>query len=538
MSKAPEKQERFRVSAETSDCSAVYESLTAPQPHILIVDDDELICCHLERFLVQSGYTISTCRDAVAALEELQKEYVDLVLVDVRLPGMSGIELTRCIIQTWPDVPVIVMTGFGEIEIAVEVLKLGASDFIRKPFSPRAIEESVRFVLEQSRVIVGIRHLRHAVRSSCEFGGMLSRTAEMHKVFETIRMVAETDVTVVVEGETGTGKELVARAVHEKSARREGPFVTINCAGVPEALLEGELFGYERGAFTGADRTKAGKIELAHGGTLFLDEIESMPLTMQAKLLLVLQTQKVQRLGSNRWIQVDMRVVAATNVPLVDLKNKGVMRTDFYYRVNVIVIPLLPLRKRREDIPLLAQDFVRHHPIAARKGIIKISAQAMNQLLKHHWAGNIRELQNVLEKAIVLTKGRVVETVEIPENCPEAEESIDVAAPETSVLDETPLEEWVKQQERLYLIRRLQAFEGRIGPTARSCGVDVRTIYRKMRLYGLDKRDFTKRRVSNYAKLDDITPEYPEQHIDSLDPTSEVVRIDPTVSKNGSQEVF
>jgi DNA-binding NtrC family response regulator len=472
------------------------EALTSFVPHILIVDDDECICRALEQLLVESGYAVSTCTQASEALEELEKEHIDLVVTDVRLPGMSGVELTRRIIERWVDVPIIVITGFGEIEIAVEVLKLGASDFIRKPFTPAGIQESVKVVLEQSRVFVDIRHLRNDLRARCEFGGMLSRTGEMHRVFETIRMVAETDTTVVVEGETGTGKDLVARAIHHQSARKEGPFVAINCAGVPETLLESELFGYERGAFTGADRARAGKIELAHGGTLFLDEIESMPLSMQAKLLLVLETQKVQRLGSNRSAQIDMRVVAATNVPLKELRNKGVMRSDFYFRLNVMVIPLLPLRKRIEDIPLLVQDFLRHHPIAVRKNISKIATQAMDRLMSYDWPGNIRELQNVLEKALVLCRSRVVENVELPDASSGAGARGKATSAEVAVADEAPLDEWVQGQEREYIIRRLKAFRGRIGPTAKSCGVDVRTLYRKMRLYGLDKKDFSTNAVT------------------------------------------
>jgi DNA-binding NtrC family response regulator len=375
------------------------------------VDDEDLICHELGGLLVQSGYTVSTCRQATDALEELKKEHVDLVLTDIRLPDMNGVELTKRVIERWPDLPVIVMTGFAEIDIAVEVLKLGASDFIRKPFSPDAIQESVKSVLEQSRAFIGLRYLQKDLKAKCEFGGMLSRTAEMHDVFEKIRMVAETDTTVVIEGETGTGKDLVARAIHHQSARREGPLVTINCAGVPETLLESELFGYERGAFTGADRSRPGKIELAHGGTLFLDEIESVPLAMQAKLLLVLETQKVQRLGSNRSAQIDMRVVAATNIPLEDLRNKGLMRSDFYYRINVVRIPLLPLRMRVQDIPLLVEDFLRHHPVAIRKNITRIATQIMDRFMKYHWPGNIRELQNVLEQGLVLCRSRVIVVV-------------------------------------------------------------------------------------------------------------------------------
>jgi DNA-binding NtrC family response regulator len=477
------------------------QSLTSFVPHILVVDDDDLICRELELLLVQSGYAASTCRQATDALEELEKEHVDLVLTDVRLPGMSGVELTKRIIERWTDVPVIVMTGFSEIDIAVEVLKLGASDFIRKPFSAAAIQESVKVVLEQSRVFVDIRYLRNDLRARCEFGGMLSRTVEMHDVFEKIRMVAETDTTVVIEGETGTGKDLVARAIHHQSSRREGPLVTINCAGVPETLLESELFGYERGAFTGADRARPGKIELAHRGTLFLDEIESVPLTMQAKLLLVLETQQVQRLGSNRCAQIDMRVVAATNIPLEELRSNGLMRNDFYYRLNVVLIPLLPLRMRVEDIPLLVQDFLRHHPIAVRKNISKIATQTMDRLMKYHWPGNIRELQNVLEKALVLCRSRVIENVELPDASLDAEVRKKITSIEVPVTEEAPLDEWVKDQEREYLIRRLKAFRGKVGLAAKSCGVDVRTIHRKMRLYGLDKKDFSTNALSSHPKL-------------------------------------
>ena len=492
-----------RASASVLHSGSVGQVLASFVPHILVVDDDDGICSALEHLLIQSGYDVSTCRQATEALEELEKERIDLVVTDVKLPGMSGVELTKRIIERWADVPVVVITGFSEIEIAVEVLKLGASDFIRKPFTPAGIQESVKVVLEQSRVFTDIRHIRNEIKARCEFGGMLSRTTEMHRVFETIGMVAETDATVVIEGETGTGKDLVARAIHHQSVRKEGPFVAINCAGVPETLLESELFGYERGAFTGADRARPGKIELAHGGTLFLDEIESMALSMQAKLLLVLETQKVQRLGSNRSAQIDMRVVAATNVPLKELRTKGLMRTDFYYRVNVVLIPLLPLRRRIEDIPLLVQDFLRHHPIAIRRNITKITTEAMDRLLSYDWPGNVRELQNVLEKALVMCRSRLIENVELPDDAQPRRKTSSIEVP---ISEEAPLEEWVKEQERAYLIRRLQAFRGKIGPTAKSCGVDVRTIHRKMRLYGLDKKDFSRNAGNSYSKPTTVSP--------------------------------
>jgi DNA-binding NtrC family response regulator len=478
---------------------SVSATLPSLVPHILVVDDEEGICQLLAQLLTESGYAVWTCTQAHEALEELEKEHIDLVLTDVRLPGMSGVELTKRIVERWPGVSIIVMTGFSEIDIAVEVLKLGASDFIRKPFSSAGIQEAIKMVLEQSRVLVDIRHLRNDLKERCQFGGMLSRTSEMLRVFETIRMVAETDATVVIEGETGTGKDLVAKAIHHQSMRKGGPFIAINCAGVPETLLESELFGYERGAFTGADRARPGKIELAHGGTLFLDEIESMPLTMQAKLLLVLETQTVQRLGSNRSAQIDMRVVAATNIPLKELRAKGAMRTDFYYRLNVVLIPLLPLRKRTEDIPLLVHDYLRHHPIAIRKNITQITTEAMNRLMSYNWPGNVRELQNVLEKALVLCRSRLIENVELPDASLVTGRTQNTASLQVPFTEDAPLDEWVKNQERAYLIQRLEAFSGRIGPTAKSCGVDVRTIHRKMRLYGLDKKDFSGNRELRHS---------------------------------------
>ncbi len=455
-----------------------------PTPCILVVDDDPLICQQLERLYALSGYSVEIASSGEHAVKRLEAGDIDLVVSDIRLPGMSGIELTGWIQSECPDVPVIVITGHADISNAVEVLKLGASDYIVKPFAAAAIQESTHAVLEKAWVFTEIRHLRRMLKDRYEFGGMLSKTPEMHKVFETIRMVSATDVTVLIEGETGTGKELVASAIHLQSGRRKGPIVTINCAGAPETLLESELFGYERGAFTGAEQARPGKIEMAHGGTLFLDEIESMSLAMQAKLLLVLQDQKVQRLGSNRRVRIDMRVIAASNVPLEELVARGNMRSDFYYRINVIPIRLIPLFHRRQDIPLLVQDFLRHHPLTQKKRISGLSPQAMGQLTQYNWPGNVRELQNVLERALVLTSGRIIERVDLPAVSP-------IARPEEKPADAIrSLKDWLNEQEKQYLIQQLERCEGKINLVARSSGVDVKTLYRKMRQHGLDKRSF------------------------------------------------
>jgi len=468
-------------------------------PHILVVDDEEIICQQLQRLYTYSGYKVEVAHSGEAALERLEKRDIDLMVTDVRLPGISGVELTMEIKKNYPDVPVIVITGHAAIDCAVEVLKSGASDFIVKPFGAEAIQESTRAALEKAWVFIEIRHLRRSLRGGGEFGGMLSKTPEMHRVFEIVRMVAPTDMTVLVEGETGTGKELVASAIHYHSPRRDGPFATINCAGFPETLLESELFGYEQGAFTGAERARAGKIELAHGGTLFLDEIESMSLLMQSKLLRVLEDQKVQRLGGNRQIHVDMRVIAASNVPLDALVAQGKMRSDFYYRINVIPIRLIPLRDRREDIPLLVDDFLRHHRVAIQKGITGMSRGPMSRLTQYHWPGNIRELQNILEKSIVMTTGNVIDKIDMPTFSPEAEDrrALDPLA--------NTLNDWLMEHEKQYLIQQLGSYQGKIALTAKNSGLGIRTLTRKMRQYGLEKKDFRPKADQNVPSLNEGT---------------------------------
>ncbi len=453
----------------------------APIPRILVVDDDPLICKQLERLYTQSGYTAVTDNSAEAAIERLDKEDIDLVVTDIRLPGLNGVELTQRIQEVSPDVPVIVITGYADIQTAVDLLKLGASDYIVKPFGVAAIQESTREVLKKAQMFMEIRHLRSTLKDRHEFGEMLSRTPEMHRIFEKIRMVSSTDMTVLIEGETGTGKELVASAIHHQSPRRAKPFVILNCSGFPESLLESELFGYERGAFTGAEQSRPGKIELVQGGTLFLDEIESMSLPMQAKLLRVLEDRKVQRLGRSKTTEIDMRVVAASNIRLSNLVAQGQMRNDFYYRINVIPIYLAPLRERKEDIPLLVQDYLRHHPVSIEKRIASISQSAMRELMEYSWPGNIRELQNVLVRAIVLATGRVIEKVDVLEKPPSKETN------QKGIASSLSLQSWINIQEREYLIQQLAASGWKMGLAAKNCGVNVKTLYRKIHHYGLHK---------------------------------------------------
>lgn len=453
-------------------------------PVILVVDDDAMICERFEPLLTKRGYEVVTVCSAEEAIEQLATNRIDLMLADLKLPNMSGVALIKQTKEIQSDVPIIAMTAYSDISTAVEVLKLGATDFIVKPFSAAALYDAVETALQKTQVFMEIRHWRRSVAKGCEFAGIISKTPEMRRVLEIIRLIADTDVTAAIEGETGTGKELVASAIHSQSPRRNGPLVTINCGGLPETLLESELFGYERGAFTGAVQSKAGKIELADGGTLFLDEVESMSLAMQAKLLRVLEDRKIQRLGGTRWIRIDCRVIVASNVPLKELVARGQLRSDIYYRINVVPISLIPLRLRREDIPLLVHDFVKHNPTAIRRGIRGVSERVMKKLMQYSWPGNVRELQNVLERAIVLTKGLLIDKAELLDG-------FDIAEPDTQTISPgLAFRQWLKLQEKQYFLHQVQASGGKLGVAARSSGVDLKTLYRKMRFHGIDKKHF------------------------------------------------
>jgi DNA-binding NtrC family response regulator len=472
-----------------------------PPPNLLVVDDDSAVRDQLERLYSLAGYSVSAVESAEEAITRLGEDDIDLVISDVQLPGTSGVELTSYIRDHFPDVPVIVITGFSDIQAAVDVLKMGAVDYVAKPFDLAGVQESTRAALEKTTVFREIRHLRRRLQDRSVFGGMLSNTPQMHRVFEIIRTAAPTNMTILVQGETGTGKELVASAVHHHSPRRDGPFVTINCAGLPETLLESELFGHEKGAFTSADQAKVGKIELANGGTLFLDEIQSISMSIQGKLLRVLEDQKLQRLGGTASMHVDMRVVAASNVPLRKLVDDGTMRADFYYRINVIPLNLIPLRERKVDIPLLVHDFIKNRAVNAAKRIHGISPDAMAILMNYRWPGNIRELQNVLERALVLAPSGVIEAEDLPGLDPDD----DAEAGEGSSASGS-LRQWMKEQEKKYLLDKLMESGGNVAMAARMCRIPLRTLSRKMRLHGLDSRDI-KRVVSAAAREPEREPD-------------------------------
>ena len=380
---------------------------------ILIVEDEAKMRRLLELSLGDDGFETISAPDAETGLKLLASEAADLVITDLKLPGMSGLELLQSVKQQNASVPVVVMTAFGSVETAVEAMKAGASDYVLKPFSLSEMRMVVHKELDVSRLREENRSLREALGQKYSHPNVIAHSAKMQEVLATVERVASTNSTVLLGGESGVGKDLIARAIHEKSRRASGPFIKINSTAIPENLLESELFGYEKGAFTGATTSKPGKFELADKGTLFLDEIGDVPPATQVKLLRVLQEREFERLGGTRTIKVDVRLLAATNRDLRVALEEGTFREDLYYRLNVVPVEIPPLREHKEDIPDLVNLFLRRFASESRRQITGISTEAMNVLLSHHWPGNVRELQNVIERACALAAGDRIEAGDI-----------------------------------------------------------------------------------------------------------------------------
>jgi DNA-binding NtrC family response regulator len=387
--------------------------MTTPNATILIVEDEAKMRRLLELNLEDDGFTTLSAEDAEKGLQLLQDGAVDLVVTDLKLPGMSGLDFLQAVKRFQAALPVVVMTAFGTVETAVEAMKAGASDYVLKPFSLDEMRMVVHKELDVRRLRAENRALREALQQRYQHPNVVAGSAKMQEVLATVERVAPTNSTVLLGGESGVGKDLVARAIHEKSRRASGPFIKINSAAIPETLLESELFGYEKGAFTGATASKPGKFELADKGTLFLDEIGDVPPATQVKLLRVLQEREFERLGATRTIKVDVRMVAATNRDLRAALEEGTFREDLYYRLNVVPIDIPPLREHKEDIPDLVKLFLSRLTEEAATKITGISPQALNILMDHRWPGNVRELQNVIERATALATGPVLEAADI-----------------------------------------------------------------------------------------------------------------------------
>ncbi len=381
---------------------------------VLVVDDEPAQRDLVAGFLAKHGYDVAQAGDAREALASFDREPADLVLTDLRMPGASGLDLLAALRDRDPELPVIVMTAYGTIETAVAAIKGGAADYLTKPLNLDEVLHRVRLALERGRLVAENRELRDALRARYRIEGIVGESGRMQEVLGLVRRAAPSEATVLVRGESGTGKELITRALHAASRRAAGPLVAVNCAALPETLMESELFGHEKGAFTGADRQRIGRFEQASGGTLFLDEIGDLPLHLQVKLLRVLQERVVERVGSGKPTPVNVRLVAATHRDLETMVREGRFRDDLYYRINVVTILLPPLRERREDIPLLVDHFVRKLAAANGKAIEGLTREARDLLLRYDYPGNIRELENVVERAVVLTRDPVIDVSDLP----------------------------------------------------------------------------------------------------------------------------
>ena len=449
---------------------------------ILVVDDDQAHRGMLRTMLRSWGYAVSEAADGDEALNLVRERAFDAVLTDVRMARMDGIHTLKSVLEYNPALPVVLMTAYSSVETAVEALRLGAYDYLVKPLDFEILRHTLRQAIEHSRLSVENRELRRQLSEAAARPGILGRSPAMLDMQETIATVAPTEATVLITGESGTGKELVARALHSGSARADKPMVTVNCAALAENLLESELFGHEKGSFTGADRRREGRFVQANGGTLFLDEIGEMPLPLQAKLLRALQEGEVQRVGSDAPLTVDVRVLAATNRDLREEVARRRFREDLYFRLNVISLEVPPLRDRGEDIPVLAAHFLERFAGRNRKSIRGFSPQAVDSLLRYAWPGNVRELENAVERAVILCNGDLITRRELPAAITEAASPEEASSAAVGALAGLPLDEL----ERRAIGETLRCTGDNKSEAARQLGITRATLHNKLRKYGLE----------------------------------------------------
>jgi len=443
--------------------------------NLLIVDDELSVRDSLGKWFREEGYDTSVAESAHAALGQMAEHHFDLALVDIKMPGTDGIELLHRIHEVDPEMVVIIMTGYASVETAVAALKDGAYDYVSKPFDPDDIAHTVHNALAHKRSDQENLRLREAVAKASQPHALVGQSAAMRVVFEAIETVAPTEATVLITGESGTGKELVARAIHAASPRRYNPLVVIHCGALAETLLESELFGHEKGAFTGAQYRKKGSFEIAEGGTTFLDEIGDISLKTQTDMLRVLQEHEITRVGGNHPIHVDFRCIAATNRDLKSLIEEGKFRPDLYYRLNVFQIHIPPLRERRNDIPLLADHFVRKFAASMNKRIDGISVAAMNRLTQYDWPGNVRELENAIERAMVVAQGPQLGEKEFVLRGNQAERT----------------HRRLEDVERAHILSVLEECNGNQTMAAEILNIDRVTLHNKLKKYGWKKTDKT-----------------------------------------------
>ncbi len=448
---------------------------------ILVVDDEESICQSLAGILSDEGYRVLTVGSGEEALKVIEEELPDLVLLDIWLPGIDGIETLKVIKRDYPQIQVVIMSGHGTIETAVKATKLGAFDFLEKPLSLEKVVLIINHALDLVRLEEENRLLRQKFPQDYELTGESRAIMDLK---ETISIVAPTNAWILIMGENGTGKELVARSIHKQSKRARKPFVEVNCAAIPEDLIESELFGHEKGAFTGATSAKKGKFDLANEGTLFLDEVADMSLKAQAKILRILQEKKFERVGGTKVIDTDVRVVAATNKDLEREMEAGRFRQDLYYRLHVIPLTVPPLRERKDDIPLLVRRFLKEFSLKEGVEDKEITEEALNRLMQHDWPGNVRELKNIIERLVIMTSDSVIRSEDIP---PFIKPTVqDILEEEILSLDSFRAAR--VEFEKRFIARKLKETEGNISRTADLIGLERSNLHRKIKSYGLETK--------------------------------------------------
>lgn len=449
---------------------------------VLIVDDEKNYLVVLEALLSREGYETITSVNAGNVIQLIKESDLDLIITDMKMPGMSGMELLEEAKHIDPDIPVIIMTAFGTIEMAVEAMKKGAYDYITKPFQNEELMLTIKKALKTHQLIKENRLLNEALSDRYKFGNIVGKSKPMLKIYDLINKVANSKASVMISGPSGTGKELIAKAIHYNSPRKDRPFVSINCGALTETLLESELFGHEKGAFTGAMAMKKGRFELADEGTLFLDEVGDMPLSLQVKLLRVLQEMEFERVGGTRTIKVDVRVLSASNRDIKEDVADEKFREDLFYRLNVINIEVPPLSERNEDIRLLVNHFIQKYGVNEGKGEIELSPEVWKALYTYRWPGNVRELENIIERAVVLNSGSSITMEDLPEYLVEKEEELDV---DRLVPMNAPLQKTLEQIEEQLIRRALIRCNNVQSHAAEMIGITKSLIKHKMNKYNI-----------------------------------------------------
>jgi len=450
---------------------------------ILVVDDDDAHRTMLRTLVGGWGYEIHEANDGSVAIEMIQNEPFDIVLMDIRMLKVSGIEALESIKRFNPLIPVIIMTAYSSVETAVDALKKGAYDYLTKPLDFNKLRHTLEKAVEHIRLSEENRILKESLGKHFDKRNIIGKSPAMTRFMETVNLVAPSEATILLTGESGTGKELIAGALHFNSSRKEGPFIKINCAAITETLLESELFGHEKGAFTGADKRKDGRFLQAHKGSLLLDEVSEMPLTMQVKLLRVLQEREITRVGGDEVIEVDVRLIAATNKNLQDLIKEGKFREDLYYRLNVVTLELPSLNERVEDIPLLAQHFLEIFSTKNKKEIKGFTPRAMDNLIRYSWKGNVRELMNVIERGVVLGRSDYIEEHDLP--IVNVVSGIDDVESQPAINDGMNFEMSLEDVEKKTILKTLDSAGGNKSETARRLGITRRTLHKKLKKYGV-----------------------------------------------------